>query len=67
MSTRYKVENMKCNGCVTTVKDALDQLPGSNTVSVNLESAIAEVDGDVDSSEVENVLAALGYPASKQD
>jgi len=67
MSTRYKVENMKCNGCVTTVKDALDQLPGSNTVSVNLESAIAEIDGDVDSSEVENVLAALGYPASKQD
>lgn len=67
MSTRYKVENMKCNGCVTTVKGALDQLPGSNTVSVNLESAIAEIDGDVDSSEVENVLAALGYPASKQD
>jgi len=48
MSTRYKVENMKCNGCVTTVKGALDQLPGSNTVSVNLESAIAEIDGDVD-------------------
>ena len=67
MSTRYKVENMKCNGCVTTVKGALDQLPGSNKVSVNLESAIAEIDGDVDSSEVENVLAALGYPASKQD
>ena len=67
MSTRYKVENMKCNGCVTTVKDALDQLPGNNNVSVDLESAIAEIDGDVDSGEVENVLAALGYPASKQD
>lgn len=67
MSTRYKVENMKCNGCVTTVKDALDKLPGSNNVSVDLESAIAEIDGNVDSGEVENVLTALGYPASKQD
>jgi copper chaperone CopZ len=58
---------MKCNGCVTTVKDALDKLPGSNNVSVDLESAIAEIDGNVDSGEVENVLTALGYPASKQD
>jgi len=67
MGTRYKVENMKCNGCVSTVKDALDQLPDSHGVSVDLESAIAEVDGDVDSSEVEKVLTALGYPASKQN
>jgi len=67
MSTRYKVENMKCNGCVTTVKDALDQLPDSNSISVNLESAIAEIDGDVDPAEVEKVLTALGYPASKLD
>ena len=52
MGTRYKVENMKCNGCVTTVKGALDELPGSNAVSVDLESAIAEVDGEVDPGEV---------------
>jgi copper chaperone CopZ len=65
MSTQYKVENMKCNGCVSTVKGALDALPGSNTVSVDLTSGIAEIDGDVDPLEVEKVLAALGYPAKK--
>ena len=67
MSTRYKVENMKCNGCVSTVKDALGQLPGSNNVSVDLESGVAEVDGDVDLAEVVKALTALGYPASKLD
>ena len=65
MATKYKVENMKCNGCVTTVKGALDDLPGSNAVSVDLTSGIAEVNGDVDSQEVEKVLTALGYPAKK--
>jgi copper chaperone CopZ len=65
MSTQYKVENMKCNGCVSTVKGALDDLPGTNAVSVDLTSGLAEIDGDVDSQEVEKVLAALGYPAKK--
>ena len=67
MGTQYKVENMKCNGCVSTVKDALDQLPDSHFVSVDLESAVAEVHGDVDPAEVAKVLTALGYPAKKQD
>ena len=65
MSDRYIVENMKCDGCVSTVKGALDDLPGSNAVSVDLTSGIAEINGEVDPKEVEKVLAALGYPAKK--
>lgn len=65
MATQYKVENMKCNDCVTTVKDVLDDLPGSNAVCVDLASGIAEVNGEVDSEEAEKVVAALGYSAKK--
>jgi len=67
MNTRYKVQDMKCNGCVATVKGALDQLAGNTSVSVDLDSATATIDGDVDPLEVEKVLTELGYPASKQD
>ncbi len=65
MATQYKVENMKCNGCVTTVKGALDDLPDCNAVSVDLTSDIAEVTGNIDPQEVEKVLTSLGYPAKK--
>ena len=65
MATQYKVENMKCNDCVTTVKGALDDLPDCNAVNVDLTSGIAEVTGNIDPQEVEKVLTSLGYPAKK--
>jgi copper chaperone CopZ len=65
MSDKYIVGNMKCDGCVSTVKGALDDLPGSNAVSVDLTSGIVEINSGVDPKEVEKDLVALGYPAKK--
>lgn len=67
MSRQYRVENMKCDGCVTAVKTALEQLDGIESVSVDLQSKIAEITGEVASTLVEKTLADIGYPASQVD
>ncbi|MCW8963043.1 MAG: heavy-metal-associated domain-containing protein [Gammaproteobacteria bacterium] len=67
MNSRYKVKSMKCNGCVSTVQNALEQPGGSESVSIDLGTAIAEIGGNIDSDEGIEVLTDLGYPASKQD
>lgn len=67
MSRQYRVENMKCDGCVAAVKTALEQLDGIESVSVDLQSKIAEITGEVASTLVEKTLADIGYPASQVD
>jgi len=67
MTIRYHVDNMKCGHCVATVKQALEGLDGCEQASVDLDSASAEVTGDVDGTRLQQVLADLGYPASPAD
>jgi len=63
----YQVENMKCNGCVTAVKNALEQLDGVESAEVDLESKTAVVNGRVEADLVEKTLTDIGYPARQVD
>lgn len=63
MSNKYQIENMKCDGCVSAVKTALEQLDGVEEVSIDLESKTVDVTGEVDSSLIEKTLSDAGYPA----
>ncbi len=64
---KFKVGNMKCGGCVSNVKQKLEQLEGVTSVTVDLASASAEVKGDVDPDLVIDTLTDAGYPTDLDD
>ncbi len=64
MKRQYQVENMKCMGCVSTVKKTLEEIPGIESAEVDLESAMATVDGDADQALILEKLREAGYPGS---
>ena len=43
-----KIEGMMCEGCVKSVKEALEKVPGITSVDVNLKKGTAVVQGDAD-------------------
>ncbi len=59
---RIQVENLKCGGCVSSVKTALVSVVGVQEVTVDLESGMIEVSGHADRSQLIEKLAGLGYP-----
>jgi copper chaperone CopZ len=64
---KLKVGNMKCGGCVSNVKQKLEQLEGVTAVTVDLASASANVEGDVDPDLVIDTLTEAGYPTDLAD
>ena len=64
MNRLFHVENMKCAGCVSTVREALEKLPDCEQATVDLEAATAEINGTVDPAQVVATLTELGYPAT---
>lgn len=64
---KFKVSSMKCDGCVSNVRQKLEQLEGVTAVKVDLASASAEVEGDVDPDLVIDTLTDAGYPTDLDD
>ena len=64
MKDKIIVSNIKCDGCVATIKDNLLKLEGVYNVIVSKEESLVDIEHDVNiSREVFiNKLAALGYP-----
>lgn len=67
MNRTFQIDNMKCMGCVSIVLKALNELPGCEQANVELDSASARVNGDVDTRQLLEVLTQLGYPATPID
>jgi len=63
MSVTLQVEKMKCGGCVSTVKTALETLDGVTEVTVSLEDQQAVISGDINIELAESTVTALGFPA----
>lgn len=61
--TKYFVEKMKCDGCITTCKNALKDVVGVEDTEFDLQTGTAVVTGDVDPQAVCQALTAAGYPA----
>lgn len=57
-----QVENLKCGGCVSSVKKALKTIEGVHEITVDLESGMIEVSGHADRDALVEKLAGLGYP-----
>jgi copper chaperone CopZ len=57
------VENIKCGGCMNSIKIALLKLKGVTTVEINKEEERVSVSGvAIERNELAMKLAALGYP-----
>ncbi len=63
MSFIIAVENIKCGGCASTIKNKLTELEGIKSVVVNIEAGEVEIDADEQQrSSVADRLLKLGYP-----
>lgn len=68
-SLTLHVQNMTCGGCVGRVEKALSEVPGVDSVAVNLASESAEVEfhSPADLTALLNRLASAGYPAETSE
>lgn len=65
----YSVPAMHCDGCVRSITDALNQLPGIDSVNVQLDNYTAYVRVDTtqsDAAKVAETIDGLGYTATRQ-
>lgn len=63
MIQRISVAGMTCQNCVRHVSDALSELPGVGSVSIDLASGTVQIDSDrqIANSELEKALDEAGY------
>ena len=63
-SKTFKVPNMTCNGCVSTVKGELEQLAGVINVDVNKPAQLVTVEWNNPASWplIEKALQDIDYP-----
>jgi len=62
-----KVENLKCNGCASTIKKALMKFDEVSNVIVDIDNSVIKPEFEGNDNIVEkikNKLASLGYPES---
>ena len=62
---KITVENLKCNGCASTIQKGLLKLKEVENVEIDVETSTVEIsyEGNQDSIiEYKSKLAALGYP-----
>lgn len=65
----YSVPAMHCDGCVRSISDALANLPGIDSVNVQLDSYTAYVRVDTTQSDAKTIaktIDGLGYTATRQ-
>ena len=56
---KFKVEGMMCNGCVNTVTNAIQSLPGINEVKVSLDDKEAFIVFDPEEITLEEIKEAV--------
>ncbi len=62
MMETFIVKNIKCEGCVSAIREGLMSLPGVTSVEVDREKGEVRVEGNVPRQVIAEKLRALGYP-----
>ncbi len=60
----YAIGGMTCANCVRHVTEAIDAVQGVTSVRVDLDSASAEVQGEVSDSAIAAAVEEAGYAVS---
>ncbi|ATA72636.1 MULTISPECIES: heavy-metal-associated domain-containing protein [Capnocytophaga] len=61
MKHEIVVENIKCGGCINSIKTALLKIEGVQEVHVDKETETVSVEGTVDKTILVKALSKLGY------
>ena len=65
MTYQINVENIKCGGCASTIRNKLEAMDGIEKIEVDIDAGLVSVDGSEDSRDaVTAKLLKLGYPES---
>ena len=60
---KFSVKNVKCGGCVNTIREGLMGMDGVQSVDVTIEGGAVTVSGeDLDRVALTQKLGQLGYP-----
>lgn len=62
MEAVFEVENIKCGGCVNSIKTTLSKIDGVEAVSIDKDSDTIIVRGTFDKEKIAIKLNELGYP-----
>jgi len=64
MKTTLKIQNLKCEGCTTTIAKKLSALHGIHYVKVNLGTSEVtfDYDGELNLLDANETLKIIGYP-----
>lgn len=62
--TQYKIEGMSCNHCKANVEKCISQIPGVESVNVDLAKGIAYVEGQHDPQTLMRAISDIGFIAS---
>lgn len=58
-----KLKNIKCDGCVANIKQALNAFNNIDAVSVNKEKGLINISGSsLNKKEILATLTSIGYP-----
>ena len=57
----YEVEGMTCHSCVAMVTEELSEVPGVDSVAVDLASGRVTVEGEADDQAVRQAIEEAGY------
>lgn len=63
-TTHLQVEGMKCEGCVSAVKEALTAVAGVTSVEVLLEEKVAHVGGTASTEALTEAVGRAGFAAN---
>jgi copper chaperone CopZ len=62
MTHKIEVENIKCGGCMNSIKTALLKIENVTGVAIDKETDTITVNSDTDRAVFVNTLSNLGYP-----
>jgi copper chaperone CopZ len=62
MIHKIEVENIKCGGCMNSIKTALLKIKDVTEVAIDKETDTITVNSDTDRAVFVNTLSNLGYP-----
>jgi copper chaperone CopZ len=67
MKQQFEVENIKCGGCVNSIKTALLKLKGVESIEVDKDIDTIALTGTIERDLVIKKLNDLGYPEKGQN
>jgi copper chaperone CopZ len=62
MTHKIEVENIKCGGCMNSIKTALLKIENVTEVEIDKETDTITINSNTDRAVLVNTLSKLGYP-----